>query len=151
DLAWLLLLISTEVMGKRINADPRKRFVRKDSTASLARLEMHRLCVFAFALVAISCLVIAPASAASSPGRVEFEVLRNGQPFGRQGVTVTESGGQLIAQTSAALHAGLGPVTLFSYTQRCSETWRAGALTNLRRATRQNGRSKSVEGGLADG
>jgi len=88
------------------------------------------------------------AFAASAPGRIEFEVFREGHSFGRQSVIVSMRDGELTAQTGATLHAGLGPVTLFSYTQRCTETWRAGALTRLRCLTRQNGRNKAAEGSL---
>jgi hypothetical protein len=93
----------------------------------------------------------APALAASTPGHVQFEVMREGHSFGRQGVTVSMRNGGLTAETNANLHAGLGPLTLFSYTQRCSESWRDGALTSLQCSTRQNGRIKSVQGRLADG
>jgi hypothetical protein len=92
-----------------------------------------------------------PAFAATEPGHVQFEVMREGHSFGRQGVTVSMRNGELVAETSATLHAGLGPVTLFTYTQRCSESWRAGALTSLQCATRQNGHAKTVQGRLADG
>ena len=103
------------------------------------------------ALFLTGLLCAAPALAAAAPGHVEFEVLRDGQSFGRQSAIVSEQDGELIAETRATLHAGLGPITLFSYTQRCSESWRDGALTRLRCATRQNGRAKGVEGRLADG
>jgi hypothetical protein len=103
------------------------------------------------ALFVTGLLCAAPAFAAAAPGHVEFEVLRDGQSFGRQSAIVSEQDGELIAETRATLHAGLGPITLFSYTQRCSESWRDGALARLRCATRQNGRAKGVEGRLADG
>jgi hypothetical protein len=74
-----------------------------------------------------------------------------GRPFGRQSVVVTAQDGGLDVRTDAALRASLGPLTLFSYTQDCTVTWRGGALTGLRCETRQNGRTKSVEGDLAAG
>lgn len=104
------------------------------------------------ASAAFSCVALsAPSMAATEPGHVQFEVMREGHSFGRQAVTVSMRNGELVAETSATLHAGLGPVTLFSYTQRCSESWRDGALTSLQCATRQNGRAKSVQGRLANG
>ena len=92
-----------------------------------------------------------PAFAAEQPGRVEFQILRNGQPFGRQGVTVTEIDGLLVAQSSADLRASLGPIALFTYAQRCNETWRDGALTGLICATRTNGQTKRVNASLDGG
>lgn len=97
----------------------------------------------------LSVFFSATAFAGTTPGRVEFEVLRGGQPFGRQSVTVSERNGSLIAETSATLHAGLGPITLFHYTQRCTETWREGALSDLDCVTRRNGRTTSVAGARA--
>jgi hypothetical protein len=144
-------MLCTGAAARWINADPGREFIRKHKMAGLARLMMDRSRLFALAVAAFSCLLTAPASAANAPGRVEFEVLRGGQPFGRQGVTVTERDGQLAAETSATLRAGLGPVTFFSYSQRCNETWRSGALIGLRCLTRQNGRSKNVEGQLSNG
>jgi hypothetical protein len=93
----------------------------------------------------------ASARAANNAGRVEFDVFREGHVFGRQRVMVTMQGGELVAQSDANLHAGLGPITFFSYTQRCNETWREGALVRLRCLTRQNGRDKRVEARLVDG
>ncbi|MFZ2031401.1 MAG: DUF6134 family protein [Vitreimonas sp.] len=102
-------------------------------------------------LLGLSLAFSAPALAATSPGHVQFEVMREGHSFGRQSVTVSVRNGELLADTNATLHAGLGPLTLFSYAQRCSESWRDGALTSLQCSTRQNGHAKSVQGRLADG
>ncbi len=97
------------------------------------------------AFAALALIATAPAaSAGERAGRIEFEVLRGGQPFGRQSVTVTEANGGLVAETSATLQATLGPVTVFRYSQRCRETWRDGALTGLNCTTRQNGRTKTA-------
>jgi len=88
----------------------------------------------------------------TSPGHIEFEVFRNGQPFGRQSVVVRESGGQLIAETSADLQANLGPLRVFTYAQRCRETWRDGRLAGLNCSTTKNGRRAAVTGATsADG
>lgn len=104
----------------------------------------------AFALV-FALAISEVAHAASAAGRLEFEILRGGRPFGRQGVTVSVRDGALHAETSADLQARLGPISLFSYTQRCSESWRNGALVALQCLTRQNGHSKNVEGALNAG
>jgi len=109
--------------------------------------------IFRRALVLGALMCTLASNAAAEParaGRVEFEVLRGGQPFGRQGVTVTESDGALVAQTSADLRAQLGPITVFHYTQRCREVWRAGVLTDLRCTTLKNGHTQNVSG-AADG
>lgn len=110
-------------------------------------MKHQSLCMFASVVLAMSAAFAAPAAAQpSSPGRIEFEVFRNGQPFGRQSVVVRDAGGQLIAETSADLQAGLGPLRLFTYAQRCREVWREGRLAELNCATTKNGQRLVVEG-----
>jgi len=104
-----------------------------------------------FAALALISAISAHAEAGTLPGRIEFAVLREGQPFGRQSVVVSEEGGALVAETSADLRAGLGPLTFFHYVQHCTEHWRDGALTSLSCVTGQNGRHKHIAGGLMDG
>lgn len=103
-------------------------------------------------IVAIAAVFIAHAVPAlaepSSPGRVEFEVMRGGQYFGRQAVTVTEADGQLVANTSAELRAAIGPVTVFHYAQNCREVWNGGALTRLTCSTTKGGRQTQVQGSM---
>jgi hypothetical protein len=96
--------------------------------------------VAAFALSCISSAIAAP----SAPGRLEFEVFRNGQPFGRHTVTVSSQNGGYDVRSQAALRVGAGPLTLFRYDQSCDETWRAGALTRLSCATLREGRRTLV-------
>lgn len=86
----------------------------------------------------------------TSPGRIEFEVLRNGQPFGRQAVVVRRAGGGFIAETSAELEARVGPVRLFSYEHRCREAWSNGRLQELSCSTSKNGRRSAVAGAAGD-
>src|SRR5579871_211583 len=88
--------------------------------------------------------------APSSAGRVEFEVLREGQPFGRQSVIVSEVAGEMNVETAANLEASFGPITLFRYQQTCRETWRGGMLKALACSTLKNGQRMRVEAGLID-
>ncbi len=105
-----------------------------------------QLSVFA----ALALVTIAqPAAAGERPGRIEFEILRGGQPFGRQVINVTRTNGGVVAETSADLRANLGPMTVFRYSQRCRETWRDGALVGLNCTTRQNGRTKTAAAELS--
>jgi hypothetical protein len=107
----------------------------------------HGRCVAATVAVAALAIANSPAVAApASPGRVEFEVLRNGQPFGKQSVTVSSAGGELVADSQADLRADFGPVTVFRYNQTCRETWRDGGLANLSCSTNKNGQRTKVEG-----
>lgn len=83
------------------------------------------------------------------PGRVEFQVFRNGEPFGKQSVTVSSEGGQLVARSAADLKVDLGPINVFRYRQTCSETWN-GALASLDCATLKDGRTTKVQGLVKD-
>jgi|CXWL01.1.fsa_nt_gi hypothetical protein len=100
-----------------------------------------------FALAGLALLALSPVASAapSSGGRVEFEVLRNGQPFGRHVVQVRESGGRFSVESRADLRAVVGPVTVFRYEHACTETWDAGALAALTCSTLRNGRRTRVE------
>lgn len=97
-------------------------------------------------LAALFALLIAtPAAAApSAPGRLEFEVLRNGAPFGRHTVIVSQREGGFDVRSQVALRVGAGPLTLFRYEQTCEESWRAGALTQLNCSTLKEGRRTQV-------
>ena len=66
---------------------------------------------FALAVLTLCSMTAAAEATPSSPGRIEFEVLRNGAPFGRHVVTVTGSGAELTAHTAVTLTAGVGPLT----------------------------------------
>ncbi|WP_395648240.1 DUF6134 family protein [Terricaulis sp.] len=100
---------------------------------------------FALAAIAALSLSTAPASAApSAAGRTEFEVLRNGQPFGRHVITVSGSGDHLTAQSALSMSASAGPITLFRYEQNCTETWSGGSLAGLRCSTLKDGRHMRV-------
>lgn len=98
------------------------------------------------ALVVLSALSLAGAAEATptSPGRIEFEVLRNGAPFGRHVVTVSGSGASFTARTAVTLTAGVGPLMVFRYEQNCTETWSGGALSALNCSTLKEGRRTQV-------
>jgi hypothetical protein len=100
------------------------------------------------ALIALASPVGPSSATPSTAGRVEFEVLREGQPFGRQSVTVSQADGAMTVQTAADLQASFGPISLFHYQQTCRETWRAGALADLDCSTTKNGQRIHVEAAL---
>lgn len=106
------------------------------------------------ALAATFAVCLSGAGAAAVPsdaGRIEFEVLRNGQPFGRHAISVTGAGDNLRAQTEVAMRAGVGPLTVFRLEQRCSETWSGGVLSSLSCSTLKDGRRTQVRAQMRDG
>lgn len=96
----------------------------------------------AFALL-VATLQISSAWAAA-PGGVEFEVLRNGAPFGRHVVSVREASERIEVESRVELRVGVGPLTLFLYEHGCNETWRRGALSELRCTTLRDGRRTQI-------
>jgi|CXWL01.1.fsa_nt_gi hypothetical protein len=95
----------------------------------------------------LSALQVAPAWA-MSPGRVEFDVFRNGEPFGRHVVSVTEANDRFTVECQVALRVNVGPLTVYRYEHACRETWSLGALERLRCATLRDGRRTRVDAQL---
>jgi hypothetical protein len=96
------------------------------------------------AVMAAACLTGAALATPSEAGRTEFEVLRNGQPFGRHTVVVSGTEASLRAQSRVALRATAGPLTVFRLEQTCSETWTNGVLVGLSCSTLKDGRRTQV-------
>lgn len=90
------------------------------------------------------------ASAAITPGRVEFSVTRNGQPFGTHSVVVSKVGEGFTARSDIRLAAKVGPITAFSYSHRCLETWQSPlALSALDCTDKENGKVQTAKASLS--
>ncbi len=100
-----------------------------------------------FALAAVTAICLTGAAATAAPtdaGRLEFEVLRNGQPFGRHTIVVSGAGENLRARSNVELRVDLGPLTVFRFEQDCAETWSQGRLAGLQCSTLKDGRRTIV-------
>jgi hypothetical protein len=97
-----------------------------------------------FLAFALAVFLAGPAQAATTAGRLEFAVTRNGEPFGTHTVTVTAANGDLTARSAVALRAAVGPVTVYRYEHSCNERWRSGVLQALNCATLQDGRRSQI-------
>jgi len=101
-----------------------------------------RIAASAFLLVLAAA---SPATAApSTAGRLEFDVTRNGQPFGRHVVQVRGSDGRFSVESRADLRANVGPLTIFRYEHACTETWEGDRLAGLACSTLRDGRRTRV-------
>lgn len=117
---------------------------------------------FVLAALAAAAALIGSAQAAITPGRVEFEIFRNGTPTGRHVVEVSRAGDAVTARVSIDMAGRVGPFA-YAYTHRCTETWRDDALQSLtctdqernrpeRRVTAQrNGAGLDVQGAAFTG
>ncbi len=109
---------------------------------------------FRAALIALSLAAAAPvALAAASPGRLEFEVLRNGSSFGRHVIEVTRTEAGLSVRNNVALRVNVGPITAFRFEQACTETWTGARVQSVQCSTLKDGRRTEVnvrrgQGGL---
>ncbi len=78
--------------------------------------------------------------------RIAFDVFRQGDTrFGVHEVEFSRDGGDLIAEVSIRLRAGLGPVTVFRYEHDSTERWRDGALMGLSGRTLKDGEVFEVQ------
>jgi hypothetical protein len=83
---------------------------------------------------------------AEPPADIVFDVLRNGQAFGRHEVRFDEGqDGALLVDIDISLRAGLGPITVFRYEHAAEEVWRDGQLVSLEAETLKDGDRVAVD------
>lgn len=70
---------------------------------------------------------------------LNFTVTRNGNPFGYHKVEFSVSGDQTTVRNDIELKAGLGPVRLFYYRHKSTETWQDDQLVWLTGETQKDG------------
>jgi hypothetical protein len=105
--------------------------------------------ITAACLASVAVAVFAPApTQAATPGRTEFQILMNGDPVGRHAVSVTETGNQTSVNVAIDMAGRIGPIR-FTYSHRCEETWRAGALQQMNCTDARGNDRKSVVARLA--
>jgi hypothetical protein len=100
------------------------------------------LALAASGLAALAALAPAVAEAIT-PGRTSFQILMNGNPVGTHSVTVSGGGDTASVRVAIDMAGRIGPVR-FTYSHRCEETWRRGALQSLNCTDRENNRTSSV-------
>lgn len=85
--------------------------------------------------------------------KLEFDVFRNGEKFGRHVVTFDREGDALNVATDIELKVALGPLTLFHYVHQAKERYEAGRLAALSARTKNEGKwtqlaAEATAGGL---
>jgi Family of unknown function (DUF6134) len=76
--------------------------------------------------------------------RLHFDVFRNGEPFGSHVVKFTRVGDAVKADTAIDLKVAIGPLTLYRYTHKSLEEWRAGRLQAVRAETLNEGKTSRL-------
>ena len=95
-------------------------------------------------LIALGLTAIAPLparAAVPTSGRLAFRAFRNDSPLGTHVVTFATSGPTLTVTTAIDYQVKLGPITLFRYSLRSTETWRDNTLLSVRAETNDDGKA----------
>ncbi len=92
---------------------------------------------------ALAALAAAPAPAMASAipaaGHLSFLALRNGSPLGTHRLDFRRDGAALTVAIAVDYVVRLGPIPVFRYALRATETWRGDALLAIQAETSDNG------------
>jgi len=83
--------------------------------------------------------------AAPYDGRLSFDVLREGKPFGHHTVYFNSSGDTLTIKSNIRLKVTFGPFTPFRYEHDSTEIWKGGALHSIDARTLKDGEELMVD------
>ncbi|MED5550434.1 MAG: DUF6134 family protein [Pseudomonadota bacterium] len=98
------------------------------------------------ALILLTAVAWPASVSAEPPADIVFDVLRNGQDFGRHEVRFDAGqDGALLVDIDIELRAGLGPITVFRYEHSSEEVWRDGQLVSLEAETLKDGDRVAVD------
>lgn len=77
-------------------------------------------------------------------GKIEFEILRDGKPFGSHTVSFDEQGSETRVSIDIEMKYTLGPVTLFRYEHSNEEIWQGDKVVSLVSQTNDDGDDYAV-------
>lgn len=93
-----------------------------------------------------------PSFLPTMPTTARFDVFRQGQPFGRHIIHFDPSeDGRLTVENDVYFRAGLGPITIYKYKHKSTETWQNGTLTELVGQTEKSGKDFEVMASAQNG
>ena len=99
----------------------------------------RRACVAA----PLAAMVAGPAAAAPLPvpqsGRIAFRMLRKGDVIGSHVLDFTQTPDTLVVAVAIDILVKLGPVPVYRYKHRATETWRRGVFTGIESVTDRDG------------
>lgn len=93
-------------------------------------------------LVAATCLPLAGQAAAlpvPMARRLDFRVVRNGRSIGQHTLGFAVDGARLVVRVEVDLAVGFGPITLYRYRHRATETWQDGRVVAFQAETNDDG------------
>lgn len=98
-------------------------------------------------LAGVATLPAAPALSALPipPGRrLGFRVVREGSAIGQHALTFEGRGAHLIVRIAVELAVGFGPITLYRYRHRATETWEDGQVVAFEAETNDDGSISTI-------
>ncbi|MBM3599715.1 MAG: hypothetical protein FJX35_16005 [Alphaproteobacteria bacterium] len=103
------------------------------------------MAALAFAFVAIPAQAVGPEGAIPASGVIEFDILRNGSPFGAERIDFRRDGDRLIVDIKIDMEYRL-LIPLFRYSHRSREVWKDGRLIQIDTTTDDDGEKFFVTG-----
>lgn len=78
-------------------------------------------------------------------GKLEFKILRNGDPFGMHVIEFKQKGGKIITDIEINMKVSLAFFTLFEYEHHNREVWQGGRLISMESKTNDDGKKYFVK------
>jgi hypothetical protein len=85
-----------------------------------------------------------PGAALAAPGKLDFQVFRNGTKVGEHVVTFSGDDNARTASTNVVMTVKIGPVPVFKYTHQATERWVGGKWVSVDTVTNSNGKVQKV-------
>lgn len=76
--------------------------------------------------------------------RLGFRVLRNDSPIGQHVLSFEPQGARLVVRIVVDLAVGIGPVTLYRYRHRATETWEGDKVVAFQAETNDDGSTSTI-------
>jgi hypothetical protein len=97
------------------------------------------------ARAAIGVAFLALSAQAVAAETLDFDVFRNGKPFGRHTLTIQHQGDATLVKSNVSMEAKVGPFVAFLYRSKCSERWVGETMQTISCTTLKDGKTRTVE------
>jgi hypothetical protein len=94
----------------------------------------------------LGALALAPGAALATPGRLAFQVFRNGTKVGEHQIVFTGDDAARTAVTDVAMTVKVGPVPVYRYKHHAVEKWANGKWLSVETTTNANGKVYGASG-----
>ncbi len=119
-----------------VRPDPGQRLARRSVLGGLAALSASGMTGLAKAA--------APALPVPDTGSLAFRIRRNDKDIGSHRLAFRQDGDNLLVDVAVEIVVSFGPIPVFRYVHRASETWRDGVLVAADGKTNDDGKMESM-------